>query len=121
MAFLTDNGTCTYNGVPIVGPGGSPVKTKITGKPLYDESNRAIKYMEYSLSVRGYVTSDGTGTSDTKWDALRVLLETPRRPLIYTSKGFGTLSVNVPGGTVKDVCWGPHPGVVEFTPIGDSV
>lgn len=118
MAFLADSGTLTYNSVSIA----NLVKTKISGTPIYDGANRVTKYVQWKLTVRGWVNggSQEPGTTDVQWGNLRKALTKPGRPLIYENKGFDSLRVNVPGEEVRDAAWGPHPKLLEFTPIGDS-
>ena len=114
---LPDVGECTYNACTF-----SPFfTTSISGKVVQDAANRTTKLMEYSITIDGYVTA-ATGDADisSNMDSLRASLLAQAGPLTYTGRGFD-LNVNIPGGTVQDVAWGPIPELIEFTPLGASI
>ncbi len=95
--------------------------TKMGAEFTKDSSKRTVKYVTYTLSVEGVVTiPDGSPASsiDTQMVTLRQQLSTAGLPLRYTGRGFGSLLVNVPGGAVRDVAWGPQPEVMDFQPLG---
>lgn len=138
VSQLPDVGELSYNGVDF-----SPFfETKVRGKMVRDEANRTIKYMEYTLSVDGYVTlPGGASTIAPAMNTLRRLLTQQAGPLIYKGRGLD-LIVNAGGaggqggnqggggsgssGNItsklsvegRDVAWGPVPELIEFQPLG---
>lgn len=118
LAVLPDIGTLFYNGITW----SCLYKSRISGKPILDNAGRTVKYVEYTLVVDGIVTLPDTGansTIDQEWMALREQLTKQAGVLRYVNKGFGTdVTVNLPGGTVNDVAWGPIPTELGFTPLG---
>lgn len=115
MSFLTGNGTLSYNGVSFNAPLGT-FKTRVSGKPEWDEARRTVTCVEWTIIIEGYIQS-GSGTGSTL-DDIRSRLMRPAAELHYDAKGFGTLTVNATGGTVWDVDYGPKPFLFEFTPMG---
>lgn len=117
VAPLPDVGLLDYNGVTF----SCLYTSSVNGGPVPDEAGRVTKYVEYEISVEGIVTLDIVGaTTDALWVGLRALLTQPGAPLYYVGKGFGPLAVNVPGGQIWDVAWGPMPKLLFFQPLGGS-
>jgi hypothetical protein len=115
FSLLPDVGTLSYNGVRW----NSLYKSTVTGTPVADEAKRTTKLMDYSLEVQGTVTLAGNNlTTDNTWKNLRKQLTVHGAPLLYSGNGFGSLNVNVPGGAVQDVVWGPVPELLGFKPLG---
>lgn len=111
-------GTVSYNNVTFT----SLFHTNVSAKDVYDHADRMVKYIEYTITVSGYVVAaDGaTSTTDPSLDTLRVNLSTPGKPLRYSDKGFGTFSINTSATSQWDVKWGPKPQILEFVPVGSS-
>lgn len=123
---LPDIGKLTYNGCLF-----SPLfESRVSGRAIQDEAGRTVKYMEYTLSVDGYVTlPDGASDTTATMRQLALLLTAQGGSLVYTGRGFDIL-VNPPGGVnnlvgpsgaganVQDVAWGPTPKLLEFQPLG---
>lgn len=108
---LANGGTCSYNGVAFQ----SLYRSRITTRPIEDEARRATVHVEHTLTVEGFVAQGPTGPT---LEQMRRSLTQPGGTLRYNDKGFGTLDVNVPGGSVRDSTWGPHTDVLEWVPLG---
>lgn len=116
-ATLPDVGTLAYNGVRF----SSLFASKATATPIADDAKRTLKCVEVVIQAEGVVTlPDGATTTDNEMDDLRQKLGQQAGALLYSGKGLGTLAVNVPGGSVWDVEWGPVPQVLDFKPLGGS-
>lgn len=113
-ATLPDVGRLSYNGCQF-----SPLfESNVSGVAVKDEARRTVKYMEYTISVDGYVTLpvDAFDIAPTM-ETLRKLLTAQGGLLIYTGRGCDIL-VNAAGAGVKDAAWGPVPELLEFQPLG---
>jgi len=113
-ATLPDVGTLSYNGCVF-----SPLfETSISGRVIKDNANRTTKFMEYSITVDGYVTlPDNALDIDPVMGGLRDRLTAQAGILIYSGRGMN-ITVNSPGGLSKDVAWGPIPEILDFQPMG---
>jgi hypothetical protein len=115
--FLTGTGQLTYNG--IVFP--NQVTCHVSLTPVYDESDRAVKYTRYVFSVSTvfhnellpHITSD----LDTHLHGILDQLQQPGGTLIFEGKGLGILQINT---LQQDVASGPKPRIVNWQPIGDN-
>lgn len=120
---LPDVGEITYNGVDF-----SPLFTsQISGNCVKDEATRTTKYMEYTLSVDGYVTVNADDDDIAKsMQELATALTAQGGELIYKGRGFDLIvnppnNVIAPGAVIvgrQDVVWGPVPELLEFQPLG---
>lgn len=110
----------SYNSVAI-----TVFKSSISSRFIKSESGRNTKYIEYNLTVQGYVFADPDSeveseqTTDATLEEYRILLSKSCGQLIYESKGFGALDINA--ARVYDVDFGPHPEVLEWMPVGDNI
>lgn len=115
-ATLPSVGTLEYNGCTF-----SPLfETQVSGNAVKDIAQRTVKYMDYSITVDGYVTlPDGDAIIDSPMRTLRDLLTAQGGTLIYEGRGMD-LVVNPVGGAAgkRDVTWGPLPELLEFQPLG---
>ncbi len=117
FATLPDIGALSYNGVTF----SQLYRSRISGRAVKDNAQRTVKYVEIKISVEGVVTlSPGDLTCDENWANLRQKLNQQAATLIYSGKGFGRFEINVPGGVLFDVAWGPKPEVLDFVPLGSS-
>lgn len=107
-----------------------PVNTETVGysiRPIYDQAGRTVVYNVLSITLAakiylgesitiGGATYDLTNAAsiETVMALIRSELTKPALPLVYTDMGMGALSVNVPGGTMKDVAWGPKPQILAL-------
>ena len=121
-ATLPDVGTLSYNGCIF-----SPLfESNIFGTVIKDNAKRAVKFMEYVLTVDGYVTMAAGNTSIAPTMAnLRLLLTAQAGELTYKGRGFD-LSVNAAKASsflsaARDVAWGPVPELIEFQPLGGGL
>lgn len=113
---LPNSGTFSYNTVGWT----SLYKSKVQLKPVKDSAGRALVAREYTLDVEGAIGAAPGGTTDATLTKMRRLLEQPAGALLYNSKGFGTLNVNVPGGKLWDAAYGPWPEVLAWDPVGND-
>lgn len=121
---LPDTGVLGYGDVIFT----SLVSSRISARPVYDDAQRVVSYIEYTLTVNGYVsfgqydTPDPDPyefpTTDKDMAKLRKTLLTPGLTLVFSKKGFGNLFINTQDGTVRDLVWGPRPRLLEWVPIG---
>lgn len=117
-SVLPDVGILRYNNCLF-----SPLfESNISGVMVKDNALRTVKYIEYTISVDGYVTLPaGEQNISSTMDDLRLLLTAQGGTLFYTGRGFD-LNINVNaggfGGSVNDVAWGPSPELLEFQPLG---
>lgn len=118
---LPDLGRLKYNGVIF-----SPLfATTLTGTFIKDAANRTVKYIEYTLTVDGYVTAPAPVVDSLFSDPitptmrnLYKLLSEQGADLEYIGRGHD-LTINTGGaGIDRDVAWGPVPEVLEFQPLG---
>lgn len=97
------------------------LKSKVTGRPEWDRARRVIKYVKYTLEVDGYVISSKSQRNDATWSQLRHTLQQPGLKIKYSERGFGNFTIVAsgnPGEGLLDVTNGPHPEILEFTPLG---
>ena len=109
---LPDIGELSYNGCVF-----SPLfESNVSGVVIRDNASRTTKYMEYTITVDGYVTLPAGATTTTGVMAtLRNRLSAQGGRLVYRGRGC---DINVNGAVLKDVAWGPTPEVLEFQPLG---
>jgi len=104
LTYRTDCGTFSF---------ASLYRSSISSKPVRDDAGWTVVAVEHTLDVVGYVTAPvGTTMAQARED-----LNTSGGHLTYLDKGFD-IEVNAAGSTVRDVAWGPHPQVLDFTPLG---
>lgn len=115
MAFLPGVGTCSYNGFSFNGS----LKSRVSARFVYDQAERTIAYVVYTLDLTSIITNSGSAT-DTPMDNLRNLLSKPGQCLQFTTTGLGTMNVNCSLNGALDVVWGPKPRLLEMEPIGSS-
>lgn len=109
-------GTLSYNGYTFSGA----AETKASETPVLDDAQRTVVYNEYVFEVTDYI-SDSNST-DASVAKIRQQLTTPAAAFHYDGKGLGpTIAVNVPGGTVWDVAWGPIPKMLEMQLVGNNL
>ncbi len=114
---LDDLGTLQYNDVVF----SVLYHSRLSGVAMPDAAERTTKYIEYTLNVEGVVTLEaGEDDTDVTWLAIWKRLSAPGAPLFYEGNGSGQLNVNVQGGDLWDVKWGPVPKVIDFQPLGGA-
>lgn len=112
---LFNTGLFSYNGIPWT----ALYKSKLEARPIKDSAGRAVVFNEYTLQVSGHVTASPGTTTDLTMTLLRQKLQVPAAALIYSSKGFGALNVNVAGGS-WDAAYGPWPELLAWDPVGND-
>lgn len=113
---LANNGTASYNSISFLMPS---FKSRVTAKPIYDDSNRTVKWVEYTVQIRAYVTAAAGSTTDTTIESYRRRLTTAGGAFAFTDKGYGSLVANVDNAT-RDVNWGPKPELLNLVSVGAS-
>jgi len=93
-------------------------KSKVIGRAEWDRARRAVKYIKYTLEVDGYVLATDSRPNDPTWARMRYTLQRPGLALAYSDRGFARFNINTERDGLVDVCNGPHPEVLEFTPMG---
>ena len=112
-ATLPDVGTLYYNGCTF----GPLFETSVSCAFIQDEAKRTTKWIEYTITVDGYVTlTDGEPNVETTLATLMRLLSVPAGALFYTGRSI-KLEINTGGGST-DVAWGPVPEILDITPMG---
>lgn len=116
---LPDTGVLSYNGCVF-----SPLfETKVSGDPVKDNAQRTVKYMDYTITVDGYVTlpAGASSISPTMVNLVK-LLTAQGGHLVYKGRGLDLIvNPQVDGGfgdATRDVAWGPVPELIEFQPLG---
>ncbi len=96
--------------------------TEVSGKVVKDEATRTTKWMEYTITVDGYVTLFiGAADINASTTLMRQLLTQQGGALEYRGRGIDLLvNPNGVGGT-RDVAWGPIPELLEFQPLGGGL
>ena len=111
-ALLSYNG-CTF----------SPLfATDVSGIVVKDEANRTTKYMEYVITVDGYVTLHAAQLSIADTMAtLRRALTAQGGELTYQGRGCDIIvNAGAAAGNRNDVAWGPIPEILDFQPLGGA-
>lgn len=111
--------TVSYNGVTF----NSTAQVRIRQKPNRDRADRITAHVTYEVSIAAHLHSsvaDGSNLDTTMEDIRRRLSASAGR-LTITGRGYGSnFDINAPGGTVKDVKYGPIPAILEWTPLGPA-
>jgi len=114
LIYATKDGSVTFPG---------DVKTKIVSRQVKTSDGRAIKYVEHTLSVSGWVFSSdlatASGTVDGAFDSIKQTLSQPGGALTIVGKGFGDIYINRDSSQNRDVEWGPFPEIIEWEPLGN--
>ncbi len=128
-AQLDDVGTLSYNGCTF-----SPLfQSDLSCVAVKDAANRTVKYLEFTLTADGYVTSPNvvklTTTTSRTMVTLSTLLTAQAGVLQYKGRGFD-IAVNEAvanmtglGASISaaDVMWGPVPEMFEFQTLGGGL
>lgn len=110
MSLLACPFTLSYNGITF----NSSTRCRVRTRFEYDGADRTVACSVHTLSVSTYIQS-GSGIDSTILD-IRQRLAHPGKELVYSTSGFGGLSINT--GATKDVKWGPKPRELSFEVIG---
>ena len=110
---LPDIGVLSYNGCIF-----SPLfETSVSGLAVKDNAQRTVKYMEYTITVDGYVTLPTSQNSiEVVTVGLRELLSAQGGKLTYKGRGFDLILG--PDTVIRDAAWGPVPEILDFQPLG---
>lgn len=114
MALPTSGlGTCTYKSSVGTYTFSAAMETQsLRGRYHRDAANRTTVYTSWTLTIKDYVVAAPGQTIDTAVQSARNILSEPGGILTYNGKGFSALNIN--GGPVKDVAWGPLPEELDF-------
>jgi hypothetical protein len=118
---LTAVGSVTYNGFTFP----APLTAKVTANAIYDEADRTIIQIDYTLVIEAAIFPDDAPQSTAgaeigeNLDDIRSRLQKSGQGLTFTSQGFGSFAING-SSTVKDINFGPKPRVLVWEPIGTN-
>lgn len=110
--------TVTYNGVQFGGIDASypstPPEYTVEGTMVYDDANRAVIGVDYTLVVKTVFAAANEGAMSTNAEAVRERLSAPAKELKIQGIGigFGTIS--------RDPNFGPKPISFKWQPYGES-
>lgn len=113
-------GVTSYNGFTFP----EAISARVLSNYEYDDANRAVKYVNYVITIEAIIISDdapvGVANTDAGGNAedIRKRLSEPGKALSFTQQGFGTLEINI--GAVKDIAFGPKPRILAWEPIGSN-
>lgn len=115
FSHLATLGTCSYNGHSF--DGSSEISVSV--EYVTDEAERTITYNRHTITVRFMVNNPSGVESDML--ALRARLSHAGGAFILTGHGFGNdLRVNIGGGGMRDVKFGPMPKMLSWNPVGGN-
>lgn len=104
-------GTISYNGVST-----PPLrKFSLVGDYIYDDANRTVVCVEYTLDVSWFVWAATEDAQSALIANIRQKLKTPGQTLLMSNLGLGDIQVNGVGNTHRDLDWGPRPVRLEFS------
>src|SRR4051812_31982349 len=111
-------GVCSYNGITF----DAYFATLMKARPISDTAGRTVKLVEYTFSIKGFVSSSTAGWSDGQITTLRASLMRRAGPLIFAAHGYGTFIINDPTTStgVWDAAHGPEPLSLTVRPIGGA-
>lgn len=105
-------GTISYGHI-IFGP---LRKSEIVGEAVYDDANRTVKYIRYTLTIHGFIYASSVAAMNGRMDALHNELLEPGNKLVIKDVGFD-LGIDTSGKT-PDLCWGAKPRILHWATIG---
>lgn len=116
--------TVTYNGIQFGGSDSNykslPPMYEFVGVPIYDRSNRAVKYVEVNLSVRCIFYETSVTNMANNMAAIQTALAAPGRTLTIAGLGSG-FGIATAGVITADIENGPKPGPIRCVPIGGQL
>lgn len=107
-------GVTSYNGFTFSGLR----KFKLAGRDIYDEANRVITDVEYTLTISAVIYATSEANEATAVSNARKALNQPGGTLVITGQGLGDIRVNGSTPTHIDVAWGPRPQSLELNSVG---
>lgn len=110
--------TVTYNTVQFGGNDADyksvPPTYRFRGQFVYDDSNRAIKGVQYSLMVNAIFYENNEAAMATNAEAMRRLLSKPGKQLKIVGLGTGFATIS------NDIAFGPKPISYDWQPLGQA-
>lgn len=111
-------GTIKYGGVPF----SVLKKADLSVRMQYDEAERVVTHLTYSLKISDcVVASDDTPSQDFAMWELQNRLSTPGLELIIDAIGFDDTINTTAIGTKPDLLWGAKPRAMNFRPTGGEI
>ena len=105
-----------YNGVQFGGSDSdfnfTPPQYDLAVVPVYDDANREVVHLEYTLSVNCWIYHNSEPNLSLDQDTIRRLLSEPGRPILLGNLGMGFVS------SEPDIIWGPKPVFLQIKPVG---
>lgn len=112
-ATLPDVGAISYNGCTF----GPVFETKVSGNAIKDNAKRTVKFIEYTITVDGFVTLPaGAVNIGGTMATLYSMLTAQGGSLVYRGRALDIIAN--PAEKPNDVAWGPIPEMLEFQPLG---
>lgn len=116
--------TVTYNGIQFGGSDSNykslPPMYQFVGTPVYDRSNRAVKFVEVSLSVVCVFYETSEASMAANMAAIQIALSSPGKLLTIAGLGSG-FGIATAGVITADIDNGPKPGPVNCRCIGGQL
>lgn len=116
-SLLPDVGKASYNGCVF----SALFESNVSGTVVKDNAGRTTKFMDYVITLDGYVTlPTGATNIEATAQTMSVLLSAQGGELLYNGRGI-KLNVGGRGSPVQDVAWGPTTELHEFQPLGGGL
>ena len=108
---LPATSTVAYNGITFPSP---LTHLRISSRSVFDDAQRTIKYVSYTLELEAVLASGNAGTSFTV-AAYQQKLQEPGRRLTVSNTGFFEVDTQLFNA---DVEFGPKPRLLSWEPLG---
>lgn len=105
---LPDNANVSYTVDGNEWSGGPAMRTvSIDGKPIYDDSNRTVKMVEWVFVIEDVIAVTPPATIDAQMEVLRAIFSRNGGTFIYEQHGLGGFTINSNLAGSKDLNFGP--------------
>lgn len=100
-------------------------KSSVSAKPRLDSAGRTTTWVDFDITVDRALIEGNPALADPTTEntllAMRRALTKTGQALTFEHKGYGPLSVNVPGSPIRDANFGPHPQMLDWQPAGNNL
>jgi hypothetical protein len=115
VGLVSKDTSFSYNGVSL-----DTLKSSVRARPIKNRARTMVSYVEYNISVLGYIGGTASTTTDATLEDIRAKLSEPGKQLVFQDKGLGT-NLTVGGkAAIKDVRYGPSVEEWHWEPIGNT-